>query len=160
MARAAAVHDRGRSGAWCLRHDGRAVWPQQRDPCPGGQFGPDRQDRVQPGDVHGEGPITTTAAEGWPVHAAGPELPARWPKYGPAAGRLGVRSVTAVPLRLPSIQLGVLCCYGDRPMARDDVAAVNVIAGALAPILLRTAPGESLHDLMESPRSVRDNWIM
>lgn len=66
----------------------------------------------------------------------------------------------AVPLRLPAIRLGVLCCYGDRPMARDDVDAVDVIAGALAPILLRAAPEESLHDLMESPRSVRDDWIL
>lgn len=54
----------------------------------------------------------------------------------------------------------MLCCYGDRLMARNDVAAVGVIAGALAPILLRTAPGESLHDLTESPRSVWDDWIL
>lgn len=105
----------------------------------------------------GEGPAITTATEGRPVRAAGTELPHRWPTYGPAANRLGIRSVTAVPLQLPADRLGALCCYGGKSAGDSVVADVDAVAGALAPILLRTARGKSLHDLMEAPRSVQDN---
>lgn len=85
------------------------------------------------------------------------ELHAHWPWYGPAAIRLGIHSVTAVPLQLPTIRLGALCCYDIGPKSKADIAVVRVVVGALAPILLRTASSQSLRDLPESPRSVRDD---
>lgn len=105
----------------------------------------------------GEGPVLTTVSKGIPVCVAGGELPAHWPWYGPAAIRLGIHLVTAVPLQLPTIRLGALCCYDVRPRAKADVAAVRVVAGAPAPILLRTASSRSLRDLTEAPRSVPDD---
>lgn len=104
----------------------------------------------------GEGPVLT-AVSGAYLCVAGGELPAQWPWYGPAAIRLGIHSVTAVPLQLPTIRLGALCCYDVRAKSKADVSAVRIVAGALAPILLRTASSQSLRDLTESPRPVRDD---
>ena len=105
-----------------------------------------------------EGPATHLMAEGGPVRAAGAELAARWPRYGPAAVRLGIRAVTAVPLQVPAARLGVLCCYDARPTAEDDIMAAAVtLAAALTPMLLRAAPTASLDALIESARPLIDH---
>lgn len=89
----------------------------------------------------GEGPASTTMAEGTPGQAAGRELQARWPKYGQAVARLGIHSVTAVPLRVPAARLGVLCCYGAGPAATGGfMAETATVADALTPILVRASP--------------------
>ncbi|MBV9450367.1 MAG: GAF domain-containing protein [Streptosporangiaceae bacterium] len=103
----------------------------------------------------GEGPATHLMAEGRPLRAAGAELAARWPRYGPAAVKLGIRAVTAVPLQVPAARLGVLCCYDARPTAKDDIMAAAVtLAGALTPMLLRAAPAASLDALIAQPAMV------
>lgn len=47
----------------------------------------------------GEGAATAAMTGARLVHAAGRELPARWPRYGPAIGQIGIHAVTAAPLR-------------------------------------------------------------
>ena len=39
----------------------------------------------------------------------------RWPLFSPAALELGVRSVSALPMKIGGIRLGVLYLYGDEP---------------------------------------------
>jgi GAF domain-containing protein len=63
----------------------------------------------------GEGPIAAVLASGAPVSATGLDVPGRWGRYGPAAAGMGIQAVCAVPLRVPSVRLGVLCCYGTEP---------------------------------------------
>lgn len=103
----------------------------------------------------GEGPARTTMSAGRPVAAAGAALPARWPGYGRAAQRLGVHSVTAVPLQVPAARLGVLCCYGTGSATSGDIATTVTVAAALIPILLRAAPANCLPALIEAPRGSR-----
>lgn len=98
----------------------------------------------------GEGPAIVALASGVPVSVAGPDVPSRWGRYGPAAAGLGIHAVCAVPLQLPSVRLGVLCCYGTEPALMPDiVSAATMIGGALTPMLLRTASTDSLRILMD-----------
>lgn len=93
----------------------------------------------------GEGPATMIVAAGIPVRATGAELPGRWPAYGRAAARLGIGAVTAVPLQLPTVRLGALCCYQAGAAAAEDILpAAETLAAALTPILLRGTPASGL----------------
>lgn len=88
----------------------------------------------------GEGPATATAAKGTLVHVTGAGLATRWPRYGPAAMRMGIDSVTAVPLHLPALpRLGALFCYQVRSTSEDIRAAAQNVAAALTPLLFRAA---------------------
>jgi len=87
--------------------------------------------------VLGEGPAHLAIADGRTVQAAGMALGDRWPQYGPAAVRLGVRAVIAVPLQPPA-RLGAMCAYDSRPSISEEAAmAVGVIADALPLTLSR-----------------------
>ncbi|HEY7265561.1 MAG TPA: GAF domain-containing protein [Trebonia sp.] len=92
----------------------------------------------------GQGPVTTTMAAGVPVHVTGAELARRWPRYSRAAARLGIGTVTAVPLQLPVVRLGALCCYQAWPVGEDIVGEAQTLAAALTPILLRATPASGL----------------
>jgi hypothetical protein len=92
----------------------------------------------------GQGPVTTTMAAGVPVHVAGAELASRWPRYSRGAARLGIGTVTAVPLQLPVVRLGALCCYQAWPVGEDIVGEAQALAAALTPILLRATPASGL----------------
>jgi hypothetical protein len=92
----------------------------------------------------GQGPVTTIMTTGSPVHAAGAGLASRWPRYGRAAARLGIGTVTAVPLQLPVVRVGALCCYQPWPAGEDVLVKAQTLAGALTPILLRVAPADPL----------------
>lgn len=104
----------------------------------------------------GEGPARTAMSAGRPVAATGAALPARWPAYGRAAQRLGVHSVTAVPLQVPATRLGVLCCYGTGSASSGDIATTATVAAALIPILLRAAPANCLPALIKAPHG---SWV-
>jgi hypothetical protein len=92
----------------------------------------------------GQGPVTTTMAAGVPLHVAGAELASRWPRYSRAAARLGIGTVTAVPLQLPVVRLGALCCYQVWPAGEDISGEAQTLAAALTPILLRATPASRL----------------
>lgn len=97
----------------------------------------------------GEGPASAAVSLGVTVAAAGPQLRARWQRYGPAAAALGIHSVIAVPLQLPAVRIGALCCYDVTGDLRPGVAAeAEAIAEVLAPLLLRAVPEASLPALM------------
>jgi len=68
--------------------------------------------------VLGEGPAYLAVTRGQTVQVAGTVLCDRWPMYGSAVARLGVRAVIAVPLQPPA-GLGAVCVYGNQPGLRD-----------------------------------------
>lgn len=91
--------------------------------------------------VLGEGPAHLAAACGQTVQVAGTALCDRWPQYGPAVTRLGVRAVIAVPL-LPSTGLGAVCAYASQPaISRDAAMGAIRIADALPLTLARAVRG-------------------
>ena len=81
--------------------------------------------------VLGEGPAYLAVTRGQTVQVAGTVLCDRWPMYGPAVARLGVRAVIAVPLQPPA-GLGAVCVYGNQPaISQDSAMAAIRIADAL-----------------------------
>lgn len=62
----------------------------------------------------GEGPCLEAATEEQLVRSDDPAADSRWPRWGPAMHRLGVRSVLAVDLMNQQIRLGALNLYGRR----------------------------------------------
>ena len=88
--------------------------------------------------VLGEGPAHLAAARGQTVQVAGTALAGRWPQYGPAAARLGVQAVIAVPLQPAG--LGAVCAYASQPAISDQAAmAAGQIADTL-PLTLAQGP--------------------
>lgn len=59
----------------------------------------------------GEGPCLSAVAEGRTVTSGNLGGDARWPRFGPSAGRLGVHSVLSVPLLVDARPIGVLNIY-------------------------------------------------
>lgn len=87
-----------------------------------------------------EGPIGDATAIGAPVHATDDVITDYWKWYGPAVTRLGVRTVTAVPLRAPTACSGALCVYQEAPVAeRVAVSTTRTIADAIAHAVLSPA---------------------
>jgi hypothetical protein len=87
--------------------------------------------------VMNEGPATTVMMDGATVGAGATAMLDRWPRYGPAAAELGVRSVIAAPLRLSTACLGTICAYDSAPVVRPDMAsATEAVADALAQSVL------------------------
>jgi hypothetical protein len=80
---------------------------------------------------------TAAVTEGTPAAAAGDDLIERWPRYGPAAAELGVYSVSAAPLAVPSARLGAVCAYDREPAVRQSVVKITLeVAEALTQLLL------------------------
>ena len=64
----------------------------------------------------GQGPGVDAYEEGASVVVEDLRLTdGRWPLFSPAALELGVRSVSALPMKIGGIRLGVLYLYGDEP---------------------------------------------
>ena len=85
--------------------------------------------------VLGEGPAHLAAARGRTIQAAGTALSDRWPQYGPAVARLGVRAVIAVPLAPPS-GLGAVCAYASQPAISKGAAMAAIRFAAALPLAL------------------------
>ena len=70
----------------------------------------------------GEGPCITAAAEGITVRSGSLGGDARWPRFGPRAGRLGVHSVLSLPLITPTGVVGAMNVYAHARDAFDERA--------------------------------------
>jgi hypothetical protein len=82
----------------------------------------------------GEGPARDTVTRCRPVRAEGSRLRRRWPNYGPAVERLGIRSVVAVPVELTGTPLGALTLFG--PHQHGDFDALLMLGGTVAAMLV------------------------
>lgn len=81
----------------------------------------------------GEGPCVKALTEGTPVlvdDVSAMHHVRRWPVFVPAAARLGVRSMFAVPIRAGAAKLGVLEVYREQPgsLTADEVADLMAYA--------------------------------
>ena len=70
----------------------------------------------------GEGPCITAAAEGVTMRSGSLGGDARWPRFGPRAGRLGVHSVLSLPLITPTGVVGAMNVYAHAHDAFDERA--------------------------------------
>lgn len=102
--------------------------------------------------VLGEGPCVDASRSGRPVLQ--PDLGVtgalRWPHFGPAALRVGIRAIFAFPLQVGGIRLGVLDLYRDSPgmLSASDLAEALAYADAATEIILYLqgqAPDDQLH---------------
>jgi GAF domain len=87
--------------------------------------------------VCGEGPAHTCNRHRRAVIASGAEITRRWPLYGPAALRLGVQRLAAVPIEIGHRPVGALTVY--EPGVNGGVADIELlrtIAGSLHSIAL------------------------
>jgi GAF domain-containing protein len=84
-------------------------------------------------DLH-EGPSSDVYARGWPVavQLTSPSAVARWPRLTRAAEQVGVRSITALPLRARRRTWGVLDIFSTSPagLADDEARAAQTLAAA------------------------------
>lgn len=94
----------------------------------------------------GEGPCISAAAQGLTMRSGSLGGDARWPHFGPRAGRLGVHSVLSLPLVTPSAVVGAMNVYAHARDAFDEraedlgeiFAVPAAIAVANAQILAKT----------------------
>jgi hypothetical protein len=103
--------------------------------------------------VVGEGPMREATDGLCAVAAAGADLPARWPQYGPAVAGLGVTSVWAVPLTQEHACLGALAVF-DPPQTSGpvDLTSFHAVADALTrTLLLDVQRGNLDNSLIRSP---------
>lgn len=81
-----------------------------------------------------EGPSNDVYARGWPVvvQLTSPAAMARWPGLARAAGQVGVRSITALPLRARRHTWGVLDIFCTAPagLSDEEAQAARTLAGA------------------------------
>ena len=68
----------------------------------------------------GEGPCISAAATGQTMRSGSLGGDARWPRFGPRAGRLGVHSVLSLPLVTPMGVVGAMNVYAYAKDAFDD----------------------------------------
>jgi hypothetical protein len=87
--------------------------------------------------VCGEGPAHSCDRLRRAVTAKGAELTRRWPVYGPAAARLGVRRLAAVPIEIGRTPVGALTVYEPGVnRGATDLDLLRTIAGTLRRIAL------------------------
>lgn len=103
--------------------------------------------------VVGEGPMCEATDGLCAVAAAGAELSARWPQYGPAVAGLGVASVWAVPLTQEHACLGALAVFDPpRTSGPVDLTSFQAVADALTrTLLLDVQGGDRDNGLVRSP---------
>jgi len=70
----------------------------------------------------GEGPCISAAATGLVMRSGSLGGDARWPRFGPRVGRLGVHSVLSLPLQTPDGVLGAMNVYAHAKEAFDNRA--------------------------------------
>ena len=80
----------------------------------------------------GQGPARETVRRRRAVTAAGRQLEERWPAYGPAVRRLGVRALAAVPVNVAGVALGALTVFDPPPGSVPDLEAFSAAADMLA----------------------------
>lgn len=111
----------------------------------------------------GEGPCVDATRPGGPKLARCDDLTAAdgpWPRFGPAAVGLGVRSVVAVGLLpLSPARLGALHLYGREPGALTDVDVdvTVVLAAYLAVALIALTQVDQSHDQLTHLRRALDS---
>ena len=71
----------------------------------------------------GEGPCITAAAEARTVRSGTLEADARWPRFGPRVGDIGVHSALSIPLLSTTGVLGAMNVYAHHREAFDDRTA-------------------------------------
>lgn len=93
-------------------------------------------DRVQ--EAFQSGPCTDAQASGRVVAVADLAVDGAWPAYQEKAARLGLRSVTAIPLVARGERLGVLTLYRAEPVALSagELAAARTFANLAASYLV------------------------
>lgn len=69
-----------------------------------------------------EGPCITAALERQPVRSGSLGGEARWPRFGPRVGRLGVHSVLSLPLLIPGQVVGAINVYAREHDVFDEHA--------------------------------------
>jgi GAF domain-containing protein len=86
-----------------------------------------------------EGPCIEACTTGIAVHASlTPDADTRWPRFAPYARDVGVRSVSALPMRLQTDIIGALALFSARPEPRSpeerqvtqalaDIAAIGIL---------------------------------
>lgn len=122
-------------------------------------FGPEREELLSAASdgrvksvqdlefVCGEGPAHTCNRVRGAVTAAGAELTRRWPLYGPAAVRLGVRRLAAVPIEIGRTPVGALTVYEPGVhRGTADLDLLRTIAGTLHRIVLNGDGGHTARD--------------
>jgi len=122
-------------------------------------FGPEREELLSAASdgrvksvqdlefVCGEGPAHTCSRVRGAVTATGAELTRRWPLYGPAAVRLGVRRLAAVPIEIGRTPVGALTVYEPGVnRGKADLDLLRTIAGTLHRIVLTRDGSPSAHD--------------
>ena len=70
----------------------------------------------------GQGPCITAVTDNRTVRSGSLGGDPRWPRFGPRAGRLGVHSVLALPLRTPHGVIGAMNIYAHHKDAFDERA--------------------------------------
>jgi GAF domain-containing protein len=87
-----------------------------------------------------EGPCITAAAERTPVRTGNVSADARWPRFGPRVGRLGVHSVLSLPMLIPDgTVVGAINSYS-HSRDRFDEHAIRV------GLLFAAAAGLAVHN--------------
>ena len=105
--------------------------------------------------VCGEGPARTCNRLRRAVTATGAELALRWPVFGPAARRLGVHGLAAVPIEIGRRQVGALTLYEPGvSQGAADLELLRTIAGTIHRIAL--ADGGS--PIRPSPLFAEAEW--
>lgn len=115
----------------------------------------------------GEGPCISAAAEGIPMRTGSLGGDARWPRFGPRAGRLGVHSVLSLPLISAGAVVGAMNVYAHAKNAFDDrsehlgqlYAIPAAIAVQNAQILAQTQRLAAKFQAGMSSRAVTDQAI-
>lgn len=97
----------------------------------------------------GEGPAYVAHRTGAPVQVADLARCDRWPAFGSAAVRAGVRAVFAFPLRSGSVTLGALTFYRDvaGELTTDQYADASVVARVAVNLVISSQAGRPPDEL-------------
>jgi hypothetical protein len=100
----------------------------------------------------GEGPSRDASTDRLVVVADGATMVDRWPRYGPALARLGVRTVASAPLALRHLCLGALTVFDPRPSPPDGPASsLRTVADTLTHTVLLVPDGDGVTDIPDLP---------
>ncbi len=98
----------------------------------------------------GEGPATEVRRQGRPVLVSDlSDVTSDWPQFVPAAERLGIRALYAIPLRIGAVDLGVLVLGGAKPraMASQEVADSLLLGDLISRLVLDLQAGVTSESL-------------
>lgn len=98
----------------------------------------------------GEGPATEVRRQGRPVLVSDMgDATSDWPQFAPAARRLGVGAIYAIPLRIGAVDLGVLVLGGATPgaLAGQELADAFLIGELVSHLVLDLQAGVTSESL-------------